>query len=328
MERARVFITRLIPAEGIERMRTVAELEIWQDELPPPYPILLEKVSQIDGLVCLLTDKIDATLMDAAGPNLKVISQYAVGHDNIDVRAATERRIPVGNTPGVLTEATADLTWALLLSAARRIVEGDRYTRQGCWKTWGPTLLLGADLSGATLGIVGLGRIGTAVARRARGFDLRILYYDVTRQQEFEQDLGLEYAPFDELLHQADFITVHTWLSPETYHLFGEAEFKKMKQTAVFVNAARGGIVDHQALYTALKNGHIAYAALDVTEPEPILPDSPLLQLDNVIIVPHIASASVRTRTRMAMMAAENLIAGLNGQVLPHCVNPEVYGNL
>jgi len=328
MERARAFITRLIPAEGIDKMRTVAELEIWQDELPPPYPILLEKVANIDGLVCLLTDKIDAALMDAAGPNLKVISQYAVGHDNIDVHAATERRIPVGNTPGVLTEATADLTWALLLSAARRIVEGDRYTRQGRWKTWGPTLLLGADLSGATLGIVGLGRIGTAVARRARGFDLRILYYDTTRQTQIEQDLGLEYAPFDELLHQADFITVHTWLSPETYHLFGEAEFKKMKQTAVFVNAARGGIVDHQALYTALKNGHIAYAALDVTEPEPILPDSPLLQLDNVIIVPHIASASVRTRTRMAMMAAENLIAGLNSQVLPHCVNPEVYGNL
>ncbi len=307
-------------------MRAAAEVEIWPDELPPPYPVLLQKVAGVDGLVCLLTDKIDAQLIQAAGPNLKVISQYAVGYDNIDVRTATEHRIPVGNTPGVLTEATADLTWALLLAAARRVVEGDRYTRLGKWKTWGPTLLLGADLSGATLGIVGLGRIGVAVARRAQGFNMRILYHDVTRQPQVEEELHLEYVSFDDLLTQADFISVHTWLSQETYHLFGEAQFNRMKKTAVFVNAARGGIVDQQALYTALKSGRIACAALDVTEPEPIPPDSPLLQLDNIIIVPHIASASVKTRTRMAVMAAENLLAGLAGCRLPNCVNLEVYG--
>lgn len=328
MQKPRIFLTRVIPAKGIEMMQMVADVEIWPEELPPPYAVLLEKITQVDGLVCLLTDKIDAQLIEAAASELKVISQMAVGYDNIDIQAASRRRIPVGNTPGVLTEATADLTWALLLAAARRIVEGDRYTRAGRWKTWGPTLLLGADLSGATLGIVGLGRIGAAVARRARGFDMRILYNDISRQPQIEQKLHLEYVSFDELISQADFISVHTWLSPETYHMFGETQFKRMKKSAIFINAARGGIVDHQALYTALKEGRIAYAALDVTEPEPIPGDSPLLQLDNIIIVPHIASASVQTRTRMAVMAAENLIAGLRGEPLPNCVNPEVYGSM
>lgn len=328
MQKPRIFLTRVIPAKGIEMMQMVADVEIWPEELPPPYAVLLEKITQVDGLVCLLTDKIDAQLIEAAASELKVISQMAVGYDNIDIQAASRRRIPVGNTPGVLTEATADLTWALLLAAARRIVEGDRYTRAGRWKTWGPTLLLGADLSGATLGIVGLGRIGAAVARRARGFDMRILYNDISRQPQIEQKLHLEYVSFDELISQADFISVHTWLSPETSHMFGETQFKRMKKSAIFINAARGGIVDHQALYTALKEGRIAYAALDVTEPEPIPGDSPLLQLDNIIIVPHIASASVQTRTRMAVMAAENLIAGLRGEPLPNCVNPEVYGSM
>ncbi len=327
MPKPNAFITRRIPEKGIALAREAAEVEVWPDELPPPYEVLLDKVRGLDGLLCLLTDRIDARLMDAAGPSLKVISQMAVGYDNIEVSAATARRIPVGNTPGVLTNSTADFTWALLMAAARRVVEGDKFTRARRWKTWNPTLLLGPDVTGATLGIVGFGRIGQAVAKRARGFDMRVLYHnDRQRHPDAEKSLGAEYTDFDTLLRVSDFVTIHTPLTSSTHHLFSTAQFEKMKRSAILINTARGPIIDPQALYHSLKGGVIAYAALDVTEPEPIPMDSPLLTLDNLILAPHIASASLQTRDKMATMAGANLIAGLRGERLPNCVNPQVYG--
>ena len=321
----KVFVSRPIPDQGLDLVREACDAEIWEGELSPPRDVLLSKVKDIEGLLCLLTERVDAELLDAA-PNLKVVSQMAVGFDNIDAVECAKRGIAVGNTPGVLTDTTADAAWALLMSSARRIVEGMDYVRAGKWKTWGPMLLMGRDVYGATLGIVGVGRIGAAVAKRATGFDMRILYHDVRRREDLEAELGLEYADLDVLLQESDFVTIHTILSPETHHLIGEREFQLMKETAVLVNAARGPIVDPEALYAALKGGQIAYAALDVTEPEPINMDNPLLELDNIIIVPHIASASIATRGKMAEMAALNLIAGVKGDRLPTCVNPEVYG--
>jgi glyoxylate reductase len=247
-----------------------------------------------------------------------------VGFDNIEVQEATKRGIIVGNTPGVLTDTTADFAFALLMAAGRRVVEGDRIVRAGKWKTWGPMILLGQDIHNATLGIIGFGRIGYAVAKRAQGFGMKILYSDVVRNKQAENELGVEYVDFDRLLAESDFITVHTNLTPETHHLISREKFEKMKRTAILVNTSRGPIVDNMALYDALRSGKIAYAALDVTEPEPMPPDHPLLTLDNVIIVPHIASASVATRTKMALMAADNLIAGLKGEMPPNPVNPEV----
>lgn len=325
MSKPRVFVTRIIPEEGLEMVRSVSEAEVWQEELPPPYEVLVQKIASVEGLVCLLTDQIDGDLIAAAGESLKVISQMAVGYDNIDIPAATERGIPVGNTPGVLTDATADFAWALLMAAARRVVEADKFTRDGRWKTWGPTLLLGSDIAGATLGIVGLGRIGQAVVKRAQGFQMRIIYHDTQRRPEIEETMGVEFAAFDSLLQESDFVSIHTVLSAETHHLFGEKEFELMKPSGILINTARGPIVDPIALLSALQKGKIAYAALDVTESEPIHADDPLLELENIIITPHIASASKQARTKMATMAAENLIAGLKGEVLPNCVNPEVF---
>lgn len=328
MTRPRIFVTRLIPEKGLEMVQSLApdyEIEVWQDPLPPAYEVLLQKIRGVTGLYCLLTDKIDANLMDAGGPQVKVISQMAVGFDNIDIPAATARGIPVGNTPGVLTDTTADFAWALLMSAARRIVEGDKFTRAGKWQTWGPIDFLGPDISGATLGIVGFGRIGQGVAKRAQGFDMRVLYYDTQRYPEAEQKYGAQLVDLNTLLHESDFVTLHTVLSKETYHLMDDARLKLMKRSGILINTARGPIVDPAALYRALANGTIAYAALDVTEPEPIKPDDPLLTLDNIIIAPHIASASFQTRNKMATMAAANLIAGLKGERLPNCVNPQVY---
>ena len=321
----KVFITRAIPEAGLDLLRPIAEIEVWEDELPPPRESLLQKVKGVDGLLTLLTDKIDSQVMDAAGATLKVISQMAVGYDNIDVTAATARKIPVGHTPGVLTETTADFAWALLMSAARRIVEGDHYTRDGKWKTWMPTLLLGPDVHRATLGIIGLGRIGQAVAKRAKGFDMRVIYHSVHRHPEIEKSLGVEYVPLDSLYAESDFISIHTPLNDSTYHLINDSALAKMKPGAILINTARGGVIDPDALHRALRDKKIAYAALDVTEPEPIPLESPLLTLDNIIIAPHIASASIQTRNKMATMAAENLIAGLKGEKLPHCVNPQVY---
>jgi glyoxylate reductase len=321
----KVYVTRLLPEVAMERINSFCDADVWRGELPPSREVILQKVRDVEGLACLLTDKIDAKVMSEAS-NLRVISNYAAGFDNIDVVEATKRRIIVGNTPDVLTETTADFTFALMMAAARRVVEGDRSVRGGGWKTWGPMILLGQDVHGATLGIVGLGRIGAAVARRAKGFGMKVLYYSRTRRTEVETELGVQYAEFDRLLTESDFITVQVNLTPETFHLIGKEQLEKMKRTCVLVNTSRGQVVDNVALYETLRVGSIAFAALDVTETEPIPADHPLLTLPNLIITPHIASASVKTRTEMALIAAENLIAGLKGELLPHAVNPEVLG--
>jgi glyoxylate reductase len=319
----KVYVTRLIPEEAVQKLSENADCRIWEGELPVPRAVLLREVKTVNALLSLLTDKIDAAVMDAA-PRLRVISNMAVGFDNVDVGEATKRRILVCNTPGVLTDTTADFAFALLLAAARRVVEGERIVRAGKWKTWGPMILLGRDLHHATLGIIGLGRIGAEVAKRAKGFDMNVIYYSATRRLDLEKKLGVEFRDLPTLLATADFVSIHCPLVPETYHLLGEEQFKIMKKTAILVNTARGPIVDPTALYKALRNRQIAYAALDVTEPEPIPPDDPLLILNNIIIVPHIASASVATRTKMAVTAVENLLAGLKGEKPPHPVNPEV----
>jgi glyoxylate reductase len=319
----KVFVTRVILDKGLDLVKEFCDVDLWTDEMPPAREIVLERVRGVEGILSLLTDKMDPAVMDAAGPGLKVISNYAVGYDNIDIPAATQRGIPVGNTPGVLTDATADLSFALLMAAARRVVEGHRYVQEGRWKTWGPSLLLGADMVGATLGIIGYGRIGRAVAKRASGFDMNIIYYDPTIPAG--TDLPGRSVDLDTLLRESDFVSVHTPLTDETRHMINRQAFERMKPSAVLINTSRGPVVDPQALYEALRDGQIFAAGLDVTEPEPIPMDSPLLTLDNLVVVPHIASASIRTREQMALMAAQNLIAGLKGEKLPNCVNPEVY---
>ena len=324
MAKPRVFITRVIAQEALDMISQVTDMEVWPEELPPSYDVLLGKARDADGLLTLLTDRIGPALMEAA-PRLKVISNLAVGYDNIDIHEATRRGIVVGNTPGVLTETTADLAFALLMAGARRVVEADNYTRKRQWKTWEPMVLLGQDIHRATLGIIGLGRIGAEVAKRANGFNMKALYYDVRRQsKEEERQLGVEYvSDLAELLSSADFISVHVPLTSQTHHLIGADEFAVMKPTAVFINTSRGSVVDPKALYEALKSGQIFAAAIDVTEVEPISPDDPLLTLDNLIITPHIGSASFATRKNMALMAADNLLAGLRGDRPPNCVNPE-----
>ncbi len=322
-QKPRVYVTRIIAEKALDLLRAECEVKVWQGSMPPPREVLLEEVQAIDGLVSLLTDKVDEELLKRAS-HLKVVSNVAVGYDNIDVNAATRHGIPIGNTPGVLTETTADLAFALLMAAARRLGESERYIRDGKWQTWDPTALLGVDIYGATLGIIGMGRIGQAVAKRARGFDMRVIYSGGGHGDP-TQLMGAARRELDELLRESDFVSIHCPLRPDTYHLIGERELSLMKPTAVLVNTARGGIVDPKALYTALKNKQIGYAALDVTEPEPIHVDDPLLTLDNCLIVPHVGSASVRTREKMALMAVENLLAGLKGEHLPHCVNPSVY---
>ena len=317
----KVFVSRVIPAAGLDKVKAECDVEVWPERMPPPYEVLAERVKGIDGLLCLLTDRIDGQLMDSAGAQLKVISQMAVGYDNIDVPAATERGIPVGNTPGVLTEATADLAFALLLAAARRIVESVEYIKAGEWQTWEPEGLLGADLTGATLGIIGLGRIGKAVVKRASGFDMRVLAYNPNLTAEEAAEAGAQAVDLDTLLAESDFVSIHAPLNDDTRHMINRAALAKMKQSAILINTARGPIVDQQALYEALNRGDIAHAALDVTDPEPIPADDPLLKLPNVTVVPHIGSASIHTRNRMAEIAADNLLAGLRGDPLPHPVN-------
>jgi lactate dehydrogenase-like 2-hydroxyacid dehydrogenase len=296
------------------------DAEVWPKENPPSRAELLRNVRGKQGLLSLLTDSIDAEVMDAA-PQLMVISNCAVGVDNVDLAAATARGIPVGNTPDVLTDATADLAFALLLAAARRIVEGVEYVKSGKWKTWHPKLLLGADLAGRTLGILGMGRIGRAVARRAVGFGLHVIYFDTG----VEADLSGRSVSLQELLREADFLSLHVPLTDETRHLIDDEHLALMKRTAILINTSRGPVVDHDALYRALKEKRLLAAGLDVSEPEPLGPESPLLQLDNCVIVPHLGSASHWTRDQMSILAAENLLAGLQGRALPHCANPEVY---
>ena len=324
MDRPRVYVSRVIPEDGLALVREATACRVWEGELPPPREVLLREAGEIDGLLCLLTDPIDAALLDAA-PRLRVISQMAVGVDNIDVAACTRRGIPVGYTPGVLAETTADLAWTLLMATARRVVEADAYTRSGAWKTWEPMGLLGRDVHHATLGIIGLGGIGAEVARRARGFDMRLLYFSRHRKPDLEERLGLEYRPMDELLREADFVSLHCALTPETHHLIGARELAQMQPTAILINTTRGPVVDQAALAAALKAGTIAAAGLDVFEAEPVPLDDPILSLPNVVALPHIGSASVATRGRMARMAAENLLAALSGQRPPHLVNPEAW---
>jgi glyoxylate reductase len=305
----RVFVTRALPGGAVDRLAAEHEVDVWPERLPPPRDELLACVREVEGLLALLTDRIDAELLDAA-PNLRAISNYAVGVDNVDVEAATARGIPVGNTPGVLTDTTADLAVALMLGIGRRLVDGDAYVRRGDWHTWEPDQLLGRDLHGATVGIVGFGRIGQAVAQRLEGFECTILHTSRSGGVGFE-----------ELLERSDFVSVHTPLTPETRGLIDAGALRRMKPTAYLVNTARGPVVDTDALAAALQGGEIAGAALDVTDPEPLPADHPLLDSPNLLVLPHLGSATHATRERMAEMAVDNLLAGLRGERMPHQVN-------
>lgn len=322
----KVFVTRIIPDAGLNLVKQQCDAEIWNDPLPPPYAVIKQKIANCDGLVSLLTDKIDGPLLDAA-PRLKVVSNFAVGFNNVDIPACTERGIAVGNTPGVLTDATADMAFCLLIGAARRIAEGHQYSVSGRWKTWEPLGHLGQDLVGSTIGIVGMGRIGYALAKRCRGgWDMNILYYDVYKNEKAEKDLNARQVDFDTLLRESDFVSVHTDLNEKTRGMFSREQFKKMKRTCVFINTARGPLVDQKALHEALTSGTIFAAGVDVTDPEPPAANDPLLKLPNIIVAPHIASATVGTRNAMAEICAKNLIAGVTGQKLPAWVNPDVEG--
>ena len=316
----KVFVTTKLPEPALDTLKAKTNVKSWLQEGPIPKKILLEEVSNVDGLLCLLTDSIDKELIDA-GKNLKVISQVAAGYDNIDITAATKRGICVTNTPGVLTETTADFAWALLMAVARRVVEADKYVRDGKWKIpWSLTMMLGSDVHGKTLGIVGLGKIGLAVARRAKGFNMKILYSDI-RKSSLDEELGAKHVDLDTLLSEADFVTLHSPLTEETRSMIGEREIKLMKNTSFLINTARGPLIDEKALYKALKEKWIQGAAMDVHSIEPTDPENPILKLDNIVVAPHIASASRETRTKMAVMAANNLISVLEGRTPPNLVN-------
>jgi glyoxylate reductase len=324
MARPKVFVSRRIPDEGLNAIRAACDVDLWPDQLPPSYDVLRERVKDCDGLVSLLTDRIDGALLDAA-PKLKVVSNFAVGFNNVDVPACTARGVAVGNTPGVLTDATADTAVTLMLAAARRVLESATDAREGRWKTWEPLGWLGQDLAGRTLGIVGMGRIGFAAAKRLNhGWGMKVLYTEQVPRPEADQEFGAKRVDLDTLLAESDFISVHVDLNPSTKGMFGIAQFQKMKKTAVFVNTARGPLVDQAALAEALRSGTIFAAGLDVTDPEPLPPDHELYKLPNCTIVPHIASATVQTRNAMARLCAENLLAGVRGEALPNWVNPEV----
>lgn len=316
----KVYVTRKLPQVALEELAAVCDVEIWDYESPEPsYELIRDKVKDKEGLLCLLTDRIDAALIDSA-PNLKVISQCAVGYDNIDIEAAQAHGIEVGNTPGVLTDATADHTFALLMASARRFNEAIGYVKNGNWQTWGLTILLGQDIWGATLGIVGMGRIGQALAKRARGFEMRILYSDHQRKPNVEKELGVEFVSFEDLLREAAYVSLHVPLTNQTRGLIGARELELMREDAILINTARGQVIDIDALYIALKTGQIAGAALDVTDPEPLPPEHRLLKFSNLIVTPHIASATTSARNRMSLVAVRNLIAGVQGKPLIHAV--------
>lgn len=321
MVKPRVFVTRIIAEGGLRLLRDTCDMDLWEGALPPPHDVLLARAHDCDGVLSLLTDRIDGDFLDHC-PQVRVVSNLAVGFDNIDVPAATQRGVLVGNTPGVLTETTADCAFALLMAAARRLPEGIAYVRDGQWQTWEPLGLLGQDVHHATLGLLGLGRIGTEMAQRALGFAMRVLYTSPTRHPDIEARLDLEYVAFTELLRQADFLSIHAPLTPATRGLIGTDALRQMKPTAIVINTARGPIIDTDALVAALQAGVIGGAALDVTDPEPLPADHPLARLRNCIVVPHIASASERTRARMAEIAATNLLAGLRGTALSAGLNP------
>ncbi|RKQ91649.1 glyoxylate reductase [Solirubrobacter pauli] len=305
---ARVFITRELPFPALDRLKAEHDVDEWEEKTPPPADAFLARAQQADALLTTVTDKVDGAFLDAA-PSVKAVANLAVGTDNIDLDAASERGIPVGNTPGVLTDSTADIAFALLLAVARRLSEGEREVREGRWAPWHPSHMLGGDLADTTLGIIGWGRIGQAMARRGEGFGMRILHSS--------RSSGI---PLDELLEQSDHVSLHTPLTPETRHLMGAPQFARMKKTAYFINTSRGGTVDQEALRAALVDGQIAGAGLDVTEPEPLTADDPLLSAPNLLVVPHVGSATVRTRSRMADLAVDNLLAALAGDEMPNRV--------
>jgi glyoxylate reductase len=319
-----IVVTRALPDEVLRILRTAGALSLWESDEMMPRSALLQNIKTADALLCMVTERIDDELLDHA-PQLKIVANMAVGYDNVDVPALTRRGVLLTNTPGVLTETTADLAFALVLAIARRLGEGERMVREGRWGAWSPFAFLGRDVHHATLGIIGLGRIGAAVAKRARGFDMRVLYANRGRNVEAEEQLGCARVDLPTLLRESDFVLVLTPLSVETRGLISTPQLQQMKRTACLINAARGPIVDAHALYLALRNGVIAGAALDVTDPEPLPKSDPLLTLDNCLVVPHIGSATIATRTRMATLAAENITAFLSGQRPPTPVNPEVW---
>ena len=322
MNKPKLFSTHVLFEEPRKKLAERFNVEYWTGEERPPRAEVLQRVSGKDALICLLTEKVDRELLDAAGPNLRIVANVAVGFDNIDVPACTERNVAVTNTPGVLDETTADFAWTLLMAVARRLVEGDRMARSGGWTKWNLDQLCGTDIWGKTLGIIGLGRIGRAVARRASGFRMRILYNSTTRAAvEIEKELNAEYVSRDAVFEQADFVSLHVPLNADTRGLVGPAELAKMKRTAFLINTTRGPVVQEAALVEALERGLIAGAALDVFEREPLIPDG--LRRDNVVLAPHLGSASVETRTRMALIAVENAIAFFDGKRPPTILNPE-----
>lgn len=324
MLKPKVYVTRRLPEAVVARLENECSLTMWEEaDIPVPRETLEREVREADGLLCLLTERIDAELLRQA-PRLKIVSNMAVGYNNIDVAAATEAGVMVANTPGVLTETTADLTFALLMATARRLVEASDLLRSGGWKTWSPMLLTGQDVYGATLGIIGMGAIGEAVARRARAFDMNVLYYNRSRRPEAEAKYGLSYTDMDSLLRQSDFVCVMAPYTPETINLIDEAQLALMKPSAILINSARGGIVNEDALYNALKDGRIWAAGLDVFNEEPVPTDHPLLTLPNVVALPHIGSASIQTRMKMAHLSVDNLLLGLAGEKPKFLVNSEV----
>ena len=320
-----VFVTRKLPERGLKLIKEHFNVVVWSREFPPTADEIIDNAKECEGIVTLLSDPIDRDLLEQL-PKLKVIAQYAVGYDNIDVKYATRHGIIVTNTPGVLTETTADLTWALIMATARRIVEADKYIREGNWKVaWGPELLLGIDVHEATLGIVGVGRIGSAVAMRSLGFDMKVIYYNRSKNEftkRIEAQVGAELVDLETLFHESDIITVHVPLTRDTIGMIGQRELSMMKKDAILINTSRGAVIDERALY-ALKDGKLKAAGLDVFEMEPVSPTNPLLTLDNVVVVPHIGSASLATRTTMVKMCAENLISALSGKKPLNIVNPE-----
>ena len=324
-----VAVTRVLPEAGMAMLADADSagkiaLRLWPGELPPTAEAFFVLLQGCSGVLTLLTERIDRPLLEQL-PSLKVVSNFAVGFDNIDITAATEHGVVVCNTPGVLTETTADMTWALLMAGGRRIVEAADYVRADRWKTWGPTLLMGQDVHHATLGIIGFGRIGQEVAKRATGFDMRILVHDLYPNQEAAEAVGARFTNLKVLLEESDFISLNCTLTPETHHLIGAGELALMKRSAVLVNAARGPVVDTDALVDALRRNEIACAALDVTDPEPLPGGHPLFGMPNAIVAPHIASATVATRNKMATMAVTNLLEGVQGRRPPNPVNPEVF---
>ena len=328
MFKPRVYVTRQIFPDALDLIEKSAELELWPKDEPPSPEQLKEALADVDGAIINVMDRIDASVLDAA-PKLRVLSQVAVGLDNIDIPESTKREILVGYTPGVLAKSTADLAFGLLLAVARRVVESDKWVREGNWKiSHHPMFWLGSEVNGSTLGILGLGGIGLEMAKRAKGFDMKVLYHSRTRKRELEKEHGFKYASFKRVLADSDFISIHVPLTPETNKFIGENQLKAMKKSAILVNLSRGPVVDTEALYKALKKGWIAGAGLDVFDPEPVPREHPILGLDNVVVLPHIGSASNRSRREMHLLAARNLVAGLNGERLEECANPELYESL